>query len=572
MTSATQRTIYSAVLLCLVWVAYFVAADMGYIHTGYMSAIFRSLLLKLDGMSVWIAMLVCLLALAWKRPAPILALVDLLGRRERVTALVCVVLVCGGTLVVYYNHPYSMDEYAPMFQARVFASGHLTAHLPPQLVDWLVVPKFNGEFLRASHATGAAIESYWPGFALLLTPFVFLGAPWLCNALLAGIALCLIHRMTMEITDSRRAAGWAVLFALGSGAFVVNAISYYSMQAHLTANLLFAWLLFRPTAQRCLAAGLVGSLALVLHNPFPHAMFAAPWVIGLALDRSQRRHLLTLILGYLPLSAGLGLGWLILRSGIAPTVAQSSTFGGLVGSAFQAPDTLLLSMRIACTAKLWVWAVPGLLVFAALGARQQWSDRRVRLLALSALVTFCGYLVVSFDQGHGWGYRYFHSAWGVIPVLAGCAMARVPDSDRLHAFAGASAILSLLLLVPLQLWQVHEVIGAQLAQLNEPLRPGNNIYFIRNTGGLYVTDLVQIDPLLRTPDLLLSSRGEALDSELIRQNWPNAARVMQNGQVTQWHLGEQDQRRATAGESYPHLQFEQVPVPTSPAALAPKGS
>ena len=73
----------------------------------------------------------------------------------------------------------------------------------------------------------------------------------------------LIHWINpKDITEDRRAAGWAVLFTFASGAFVANGLSYYSMQAHLCANLLFAALLIRPSGYRPLGAGLVGSVAL----------------------------------------------------------------------------------------------------------------------------------------------------------------------------------------------------------------------------------------------------------------------------------------------------------------------
>ena len=72
------------------------------------------------------------------------------------------------------------------------------------------------------------------------------------------------------------------------------------MQAHLTANLAFVALLLEPTAYRALGAGLVGSLALILHNPVPHALFAAPWIVAMAMDRDQRRYYVPLMLGYLP--------------------------------------------------------------------------------------------------------------------------------------------------------------------------------------------------------------------------------------------------------------------------------
>jgi hypothetical protein len=204
-------------------------------------------------------------------------------------------------------------------------------------------------------------------------------------------------------------------------------------------------------------------------------------------------------------------------------------------------------MRAAATAKLWVWAVPCLLLFAVVGIGRHWHSRPVRLLTLSAASTYCGYLFVTLDQGHGWGYRYFHSAWGVIPVLAACAMTPVPARGRLAAFAGAAAVLSLLVVVPLQMTQIERVIARQLAQLESPRRPGNNVYFIDPGGGFYVADMIQIDPLLRDPDLLLASRGARLDAELVRQNWPQAVRVSAFPWVDQWYLGPTDQRRPTPG-------------------------
>jgi hypothetical protein len=154
--------------------------------------------------------LVCLAALLWNRPAPLLRLVDYLGRHVAATAAASAALFAACAVGVYKNYPLSMDEYSAVFQSKVFASGHLAAQLPPALVPWLIAPGFNGHFLLISAQTGRGIETYWPGFALVLAPFQLLGIPWLCNATLAGLAIFLIHRITLELTLDRRAAGNAV--------------------------------------------------------------------------------------------------------------------------------------------------------------------------------------------------------------------------------------------------------------------------------------------------------------------------------------------------------------------------
>ncbi len=542
--TAERRIAGLGVILTAIALAYFQAANHHYLSTRRMTPIFQYLLTVEDPKTAWLTLGVCVLAAFWKNSAALLRVVDFVGSKINTIVMASVALLGVGAVFVYHNNAFCMDEYAAVFQAKIFAAGRLTAQLPPSVVDWLVPPGFNGAFLVASRATGHAMEAYWPGFSLLLAPFEFLGAPWLCNASLAGLAIFLIHRITFEITGDRRAAGWAVLFTAASGVFAAYAISYYSMQAHLTANLLFAWLLLRPTPYRAFGAGIVGSLALVLHNPFPHMLFAAPWIIAIACSKEQRRSFFALILGYLPLTILIGAGWLYLRGFVTSGNSGFNVISNSISAVFRLPDMSMIDMRVAAIAKMWIWAVPCLFLLAVLGRLCRGDDRHVRLLAQSAVATFVGYVFFIFDQGHGWGYRYFHSAWGVVPILAACAMTARPESNgRLAAFAGAAAVLNLVLVVPVQMMQIERIIARHSAQLPEPRRPGNNVYFVHAPGGFYVADLVQSDPLLRAEDLILFSRGPELDAELRRQNWPMAVLIERGFGVEEWNLGPKDQRQ-----------------------------
>jgi hypothetical protein len=558
--SLSARRATSAGLLCAaLCVAYFYVLDHLLFSSHHFSRIFRFLLTAFDSKAAWLGLFVCLLASVWRRPAPILRCVDFLGRHPFAPALASVVVLGLGTVLVYHNYPLSMDEYAGVYQSRVFALGKAFAQVPRGLVDWLVVSGFNGTFLAASSLTGRVIGQYWPGFALLLAPFQFFNVPWLCNASLSGLAIYLIHWITQEITKDYRAAGWAVLFTFASGAFVANGLSYYSMQAHLCANLLFVALLVRPSGYRAFGAGLVGSLALVLHNPVPHVLFAIPWIVALAAQANRRRYLLPLLAAYLP-GVGLGFAWQMFRSDIASAGQEWAAMSGTAHGVFTWPDSTLFNMRAAALVKVWVWAVPCLPVFAVLGAARWRADVNVRLLASSAILTFAGYLFVRFDQGHGWGYRYFHSAWGVIPILAGCAMAGRPGvSPKLVSFAGAAAILSLVIIVPVQLIQIEGFVSQHLAQLGSPKRPGNNIYFIHPLAGFYMADMVQFDPMLRDQDLKLVSHGAKLDAELIQGNWPNAVKVADGQGAEQWYLGPNDVRVPIPGRSEKQFVVARVP-------------
>jgi hypothetical protein len=541
---AERRLIVLGIILTTIALAYFQAANNRYLSTRSMTLIFQYLLTEEDSKTAWLAFGVCAVAAFWKNPVPFLKIVDFVGSNIKAIVMASVALLGLGAVFIYHNNAFCMDEYAAVFQAKTFAAGRLTAQLPPSVVDWLIPPGFNGAFLLASRTTGQTMEGYWPGFSLLLAPFEFLGIPWLCNASLAGFEVFLVHRITFEITEDLRAAGWAVLFTIASGVFAAYAISYYSMQAHLTANLLFVWLLLKPTPYRAFCAGVVGSLALVLHNPFPHTLFAAPWIIALARSKGERRSFFALILGYLPLTILIGAGWLHLRGIVTSGHSGYNVISNNINTVFRFPNESMLNMRVAATAKMWIWAVPCLFLFAALGRLLRGNDRHVRLLAQSAVVTFVGYLFFIYDQGHGWGYRYFHSAWGVIPILAGCAMTARPESNgRLAAFAGAAAMLNLMLVVPVQMMQIEAIIARHSAQLPAPQRPGNNVYFVHEPGGFYVADLVQSDPQLRDDDLILFSRGTELDAQLRQQNWPMAALVAQTVGVEEWNLGPKDQRQ-----------------------------
>jgi hypothetical protein len=543
MINRARYLILLGVLASLACLGYFQLLERGAFAGTYLAPIFRYLLTSYDAETAWLSFAVCLLAAAWKNATPVLRLVDGMASKPLWVASLSVVAIALGSMTVYHRYPLSMDEYAAVFQARIFAAGKLTAELPASVVNWLVWPRFNGMFLVASPQTGRAMEAYWPGFALLLTPFEIFGVPWLCNALLAGLAVWLVYLITREIVDDRRAAAWAMLFAVGSSEFLANSISFYSMQAHLTANLLFVWLLLKPTPLRALTAGVVGSLALVLHNPLPHLLFAAPWVLSMATDKNRRRNLLPLLLGYVP-GVALAVGWLWLRTTIASGHDAVSTLSAGLAGVFTFPDSVVLNMRAASTAKLWIWAIPCLFLLALSGYLACRTKEAVRLLAQSAVLTFVGYFFVRLDQGHGWGFRYFHSAWGTIPILAGCAMSRTAaPQERLVSFAGAASVLSLLILVPFQMVQIDGFISRHLAQIPSPRAPGNNVYFMTGKGGFYMADMIQIDPFLRDRNLLLASRGPKLDAELIRQNWPGAVLENEGEWGQQWYLGATDRRQ-----------------------------
>lgn len=505
--------------------------------------IFLHLFVAQDYWAGWLMLAVLMSAFLVGNKTATDRLVDCLARHPLRTALVVFIALCAGSLLVYHDYPLSMDEYAPRFQSEVFASGHLAAKYPPNLLDWLIPPITQNYFFFVSHSTGQAISAYLPGFALLLTPFTYLGIPWAANPAIGAITLVALHRLAFMSTGDLRTAGWAMLFSLASPVFVVNAISYYSMSAHLLLNVLFTLALLKRTHGWALVAGLVGGLALVLHNPFPHALYALPWLAWL-LYRREFRQLGWLLLGYLIVALPLGAGWIVFESQVRDAAqiaaAHNSNIAeaawhswlALVDKVLTPPNMAVIVFRLIGLLKIWLWSMPGLVLLAWAGYRSTKGEAVPRLLLASALLTFFGYFIVPFDQGHGWGYRYFHSAWGTLPVLAAFAM-RDDQTKRgrvaLIKTVGAIAIASLLFGNALRFYQVDTFIERHLAQI--PAQPSANrtITFIQLKGGYYRRDLVQNGPLLSNRDLMMVDMGHDRNSA-VADGFSHSAELIAKGE------------------------------------------
>jgi len=448
-------------------------------------------------------------------------------------AFVCLAILAR---VVYQGFPLAMDEYAPLLQARIFAQGDIAITYPRELLDRMVIPGFQGMFILANHETGQAISAYWPGLALLMAPFALFGGEWLLNPLLGAAGLWLIGDLARQASGSEQARGWAMLAALACPQYTVNAMSYYAMTGLLTLNLLFLWLLLRPGNRAAFLAGIIGSLALVLHNPVPHALFALPVGIWLLTSAEHRRKLIPLAIGYLPLAALLGLGWPMLTSemGLRPAdIAAADT--GFIASwieklsrLFVLPSLDMLIVRSYAAWKTMIWASPGLLLVAFL-VKPRHPLHRILLAAF--LITFALYFLVPFDQGHGWGYRYLHPAWGLLPVTAGILATRPGDEGRRLLSIG---LLAGLLATPVFLWTTHGTISTSIT-LQPPIpSQGKALVFIANRPGLYTVDLVRNYPGAESHIIRMLGSDVGEDAKLATKIIPNAVLFSGDERGSSW--------------------------------------
>lgn len=535
LTSATITTIV------MLW-----AQSASFRDKAWLSPIFKTLFFTQDHAAAICALLILGAALLSSESLPGMRVLRWCGAHSTAIALASVVLLGVGSLAIYRDHPLAMDEYAAYFQSRVFAAGHLAGQFPPQLNDWLIPPPFQRQFLAISALTGYVVSPYWPSFALVLAPFSALGIPWVCNPLISGATLLAIHRLTLRILGRVEAAGAALLLTIASPEFFANGISYYSMPAHLLANTVYALLLLTPTRPRALLAGVVGSIALTLHNPLPHMLFAVPWLLWLARREDRVALVGWLLLGYLPLSLLLGVGWFLYVSGLAHEGAAtaSETFP------FALPNVEILWARLVGVAKIWVWSVPGLMVLAAIGAWRWRRNEACRTLLYSALITLAGYCIVPFDQGHGWGYRYFHSAWMALPILGAAALVSFDAKDSLRAFASdadvglvvACALLTLIAGVGLRAWQMNSFMADTLAHVPSHQPKARHVVLLNGYASGYALDLVQNDPWLRGDVVRMLSYGPDDNSLMMAFQFPEMRRIWTDEFGEVWAVPQPDDR------------------------------
>jgi len=489
-----------------------------------------------------LAMLAALLAalllrLLWSRVEQLAQWITLHPLR---TCVIAFVVIAGIGRLVYQAFPLAMDEYVPLLQARIFAQGSLTFTYPPELLDRMVIPGFQGYFILVNPETGQVASAYWPGLALLMTPFALFTLEWLLNPLLAAIGLWLIGDLASQASGQIQARGWAILAALACPQYTINAMSYYSMTGLLTLNLLYLWLLLRHDKRSTFLAGLVGSFALVMNNPIPHILFAIPCIIWLLYNRIRHAELFSLIIGYLPLGLLLGLGWLLLMHSLGlnygSEIDNNEGFVEIwqqkIKEIFIFPDMEIMRVRIYALCKTIIWSAPGLLLIFFFIKPNTVIQR---LLLACLMFSFVFYFFVPYDQGHGWGYRYVHAAWGLISIGAGVFAVSGHKFQRNFI---AVAVLTGLLATPVFALQTGRTIA--LSNALQPVLPtkqnGQFLVFITPHPGLYTIDLIRNYPKDKGRITRMVSYGAEEDAVLAKQLSPEAVQVSVNSIGSVWQL------------------------------------
>jgi hypothetical protein len=150
----------------------------------------------------------------WRRAGGIIDFVlgprDAIGPRRVDAWVICVasgVVLIAAALAwfVYEAHPHVPDEVVYLLHARYLAEGMLTMPLPP------VPAGFNLDLMYYEPARW--FSPVPPGWPMVLAIGAWLGAPWLVNPVLGGLAIVLTYLLLGRITGGREARLTTLLLA-----------------------------------------------------------------------------------------------------------------------------------------------------------------------------------------------------------------------------------------------------------------------------------------------------------------------------------------------------------------------
>jgi len=459
-------------------------------------------------------------------------------------ALAVTALGVATTHLVMHDLVFSMDEFSVDFQARIFARGESAATVP---WPWRSIgPALTPIFVNFDAASGTWRSMYLPVYALLKAPFVAIGIGTLLNPLLTGLAVLALGLAARRMWPDERLRPWvAVALLATSSEVIVTAGSGYAMPAHLLANVAWLWLALRGDRRSWAGALLVGALALGLHNPFPHALFVAPFLLRLLRERRWGR-LGSALLVY----GAASVFWLmLLRHARANVPGQPDTS---LLTVFSVPDLATVLLHGMNLSLLLTWDAPLMAILALLVfSRLRRSPPVIVDLAIGVVITLLFFMLFPSTQGHGWGYRYAFQVLGSLALIAAegiPALVSALGARRARGWVFAGVGLALFVQLPLRLVQTERFVrpfAAGVAYVRSRPEP---IVLVHGDSLWYGGDLIRNDPYLASPIVLRRNALAPTAIEQIERAFPG--RVYEVGDAELLRLGMtplERRRRGAAG-------------------------
>jgi hypothetical protein len=411
---------------------------------------------------------------------------------------------------VLHGYLFTMDEFVVDFQARVFAAGHIQAAIPPQ---WVPFTDALTPFLITVGSEGDTWTSaYLPVAAAIRALFVLVGAPNLTNPVLATLTIPLVWLVGRRLWPAQSTTAWVPTILLAaSPQFLFTSMSAYAMSAHLLLNLAWLYLYLVGTRASLAVAGLVGVLALGLHQPNIHALFAAPLLLRLVLLRRWRA--VAYFAAIYTLGASLWVAWWF---------RFNPSMGGVPGAIFSLPGAAQILIQPVNFGLLVSWQ-PIAMSLLAIVAVLRWRHMSIpiRDLTLGLILTLVFFFFVNLDQGHGWGYRYAYGVLGNLALLAGQGWTVLNDEWKRRqgpALLIASLLIALVVQAPIRAVQIETFVRPFADSMAFVRSLPADVALVERTDAWYAKDLVRNDPwLTNRPAVMYRHRLDGSQLEALRR-------------------------------------------------------
>lgn len=429
------------------------------------------------------------------------------------------------SLTVFQHIPHIPDSISQLFQARLFAAGHLS----------LPSPRFR-EFFDYLHVinNGHWYSQYPPFHSVLLMLGVLAGMPWIINPLLGALTAPAVYLLGREVYDERTGRVAGVLACLSP--FIINMSSEFmnhtSTLLFLTLALLFFFRLLRPgRIQHALLAGLFLGLAADI-RPYTALAMMAPFAVYALIVWKQssrdtgRRNLGGFVVRYGPLlvtlalSAGVMLVYNRLVNGAALRFGYVVRWGagheiGFGHSGWGASHTPWRGLvntgnnLNGLNRYLFEWPLPGLLPLALLFLSG--STRKEDWLLLSGFLTLTIAHFFYWYQDLCFGPRFLFESAGMLVLLTARSFSAIgpllgrrfgltvtPDSARrmlLRTMPLALLVTAGIGIPPLYLnkYRSYYRIDASLVQTVQARKLRNALVFCFDLGDAYNRNLLDLD-------------------------------------------------------------------------------
>lgn len=413
-----------------------------------------------------------------------------------ILALAVLVFAWLGDFGVMHGFPPSADEYAPRFQAQIFLAGKFNVVLDSVWREF--AEALAPTFIIFDSQASTWISGYLPVYAGIRTVFLALGGESLTGPVLAALSVLLIYGVAKKIWPRDGFAPILAVVLLGSSTqFLITSMTSFAYPAHLCLNLAWLACYLRDDKLGVAITPWIGFFALGLHNPFPHALFVTPWLLGLV---RKRRWKVTLYFAAVYL-AGCIVWYLWMR------FTRPSMVSGADLHSFELPGFFQLLIQPMNLSLLFSWqSLAASILFIA--AVRNWAALSPldKQLLWGCILTFGFFFFFPWDQFIGWGYRFFYGVLGnfVLIAVAGWNRARQALGEKkCLGFLALTTILAIGVQLPFRCCQVESFVRP-LAVANRFIQALPEPMVIIDTHKNFLSaSLVRNDPFLRnTPKIL----------------------------------------------------------------------